>query len=304
MDAHRGNIMKTIRKTAGVAILLLMLLLGALPLQAAGLNVRELTLRVGDSYTLKVKGAGKKKVSWKSSKKKVAAVSKKGVVKAKKTGSAKITAKVGKKKYTCKVTVREAVKRKKASDASGSASSTNKNNGGFTSSGITGEDLVVWTKILDTRVKGRGKYYYPEGMTYTNEHYYRWLGGIYRGGYGCAAFCFELSDECFGTNRSVLKTINDYVSANGSLKKLRPGDIVRTDYNTHSVLVVNHYSSGIVVAEANYNSAVHWGRKIPYSEILESGSNIITRYDTQVVYSEAALLKMYQNLPELYDPKN
>ena len=43
-----------------------------------------------------------------SSKKSVATVSSKGRVKAKKKGSATITAKVGKKKYTCKVTVKKA----------------------------------------------------------------------------------------------------------------------------------------------------------------------------------------------------
>ena len=55
---------------------------------------------------MKNKPAGVK-VVWKSSKKKVATVSKKGKVKAKKPGKTTITAKVGKKKYKCKVMLKE-----------------------------------------------------------------------------------------------------------------------------------------------------------------------------------------------------
>ena len=69
------------------------------------LNKTRLTLRVGKTYKLKLKN-NKKKIKWSSSKKKVATVSKKGKVKAKKAGTARITAKVGKKKYVCKVTVK------------------------------------------------------------------------------------------------------------------------------------------------------------------------------------------------------
>lgn len=58
----------------------------------------------GKKLTLKVTGT-KSKAKWSSSNKKIATVSSKGVVTAKKKGSATITAKVGKKKYTCKVTV-------------------------------------------------------------------------------------------------------------------------------------------------------------------------------------------------------
>lgn len=54
----------------------------------------------------------KKKVKWSSSKKKIATVTKKGVVKAKKKGTAKIVAKIGKKKYTCKVVVKAKKKAK------------------------------------------------------------------------------------------------------------------------------------------------------------------------------------------------
>lgn len=68
------------------------------------LNISSVQLYAGETVKLKIKGA-KDKVKWSSNKKNVASVNKKGVVKAKKKGSAKITAKAGKKKYNCKVTV-------------------------------------------------------------------------------------------------------------------------------------------------------------------------------------------------------
>lgn len=68
------------------------------------ISKKSVTLKKGKSITLKIKGT-KKKVVWSSNKKKIATVSKKGKVTAKKVGKAKITAKVGKKKYHCTVTV-------------------------------------------------------------------------------------------------------------------------------------------------------------------------------------------------------
>lgn len=71
------------------------------------LNKTNLTITVGKTQTLKLKN-NKKKVTWSSNKKKVATVNQKGKVTAKKKGTATITAKVGKKKYKCKVTVKAA----------------------------------------------------------------------------------------------------------------------------------------------------------------------------------------------------
>ena len=68
------------------------------------LNTSEKTIVIGSTYKLKVQNT-KKSVTWKSSNPKVATVSKTGLVTAKKAGKVKITAKVGKKKLTCKVTV-------------------------------------------------------------------------------------------------------------------------------------------------------------------------------------------------------
>lgn len=71
---------------------------------AVKISSKSLIMVKGQKKTLKLKGT-KKKAKWSSSKKSVATVSSKGVVVGKKKGITVITAKVGSKKYTCKVTV-------------------------------------------------------------------------------------------------------------------------------------------------------------------------------------------------------
>lgn len=68
------------------------------------LNKKNLSLKRGKKFGLKLKHT-RKKVKWSSSNKSIVSVSKKGVVTAKKRGKAKITASIKKKKYVCKVTV-------------------------------------------------------------------------------------------------------------------------------------------------------------------------------------------------------
>lgn len=74
------------------------------------INKKTLSLNVGDKKTLTASPSpatsSSKKASWKSSNKKIAAVDKNGKVTAKKPGTATITATIGSKKATCKVTVK------------------------------------------------------------------------------------------------------------------------------------------------------------------------------------------------------
>ncbi len=64
----------------------------------------KVTMEIGATTTLKISGT-KSKISWKTDKKSVATVTSKGVVTAQSAGTAKITATVNKKNYTCTVTV-------------------------------------------------------------------------------------------------------------------------------------------------------------------------------------------------------
>ena len=70
------------------------------------LNKSDITIQVGKTYDLKVKGT-KKKVKWKTANKKIATVNSKGKVTGEEVGTTTITAKIGKKSLKCKVTVEE-----------------------------------------------------------------------------------------------------------------------------------------------------------------------------------------------------
>lgn len=75
----------------------------------AKLSKSSVSLQVGKNYTVKLNGAGSKKVKWSVSKKSVATIKGSGSscnIKAKKAGTTYVTAKLGKKKYKCKVKVK------------------------------------------------------------------------------------------------------------------------------------------------------------------------------------------------------
>ena len=75
----------------------------------AKLSKSSVSLQVGKNYTVKLNGAGSKKVKWSVSKKSVATIKGNGSscnIKAKKAGTTYVTAKLGKKKYKCKVKVK------------------------------------------------------------------------------------------------------------------------------------------------------------------------------------------------------
>lgn len=339
--------MKLVKRLVIVA-LTLTLIGTAIPVQAKEakvyLNKTEASIYVGNTVTLKVKGTSKK-VKWKSSKKKVATVSKKGKVTGEKAGKVTITAKVAKKSYKCKITVKNPgldktklslekdasytlklngtkAKSWKSSDKkvatvsskgkvvakkAGKATITckgknektykcqvtvnkhehqyvvqktvpaNKEGQGYTVYSCTGCGETYKDNYVDYNPTFQQVYAdmvalqddYPEGMDWTNDNYYAWNGGVFFGGYGCAAFAFTLSDAAFGYLPAHSHT--DY-------SDIKVGDIIRMNNNTHSVIVLEVKDDGVIVAEGNYNSSVHWGRQIPWNAIEATGTYVLTRY--------------------------
>ena len=140
----------------------------------------------------------------------------------------------------------------------------------------------VYNKMI--ALKETEKDYFSEGKTWTNfEPYgtkgslgkdYPWHGGTIlgnvRSGVGCAAFAFRLSDAAFGDLPA--RVINDF-----KFEDVKPGDILRVNGNSHSVIVLQTTDVGVVVAEGNYNKSVHWGRALSKAEV-ESADFVVTRY--------------------------
>lgn len=153
---------------------------------------------------------------------------------------------------------------------------------------------LTYTGVYDAMWALKGRY--PEGMTWTNfEPYgtrgdqgndYKWKGGVIKGadrGVGCAAFVFILSDEAFGTLPA--RAIDGVIVGDDNLidyGSVRVGDILRIRGNSHFVIVLQKGETGVVVAEANYNKSVHWGRTLSKGEV-EHADFMITRYPKNFV---------------------
>lgn len=213
--------------------------------QAANkMAVTSVTIKCGEAKTLKVKGAAGNKIpvkiknkkttvaiKWKSSKKSVATVSAKGRVTAVAAGSATIKAYYT---YQGKNTALGTCRVKVIQEENGSLNADQ-----------------VYQSMIALQEK------YPEGTSWTNDNYYGWKGGIYSGGYGCAAFAMRLSDEAFGSRPARKYT---------DKSKVRVGDILRINNDTHFVIVLAVNKGGTVtIAEGNYNYSVHWGRELDLS---------------------------------------
>ena len=231
------------------------------------------TLKKGATLQLTVPGA--KSIAWATSNKSVATVSSKGKVKGIKAGTAKICAKVGNTKFYCTVTVdisgsesrKETTATKvTAADTTGiiTAARVPVSTSTAAAKAMTAQEAAVYSKLIAMKAS------YPEGKKWTNDNYYAWKGGTYRGGYGCAGFAFIMSDTAFGSTTAKIHT---------NFSSVKVGDIIRTDNNTHSVIVMRVLTNGSVeVAEGNYNSSIHWGRVISLEELNTSASYVMTRY--------------------------
>lgn len=132
------------KKMVTMVMLVFMLVIAAVPVSAASLKLSEksATLKTGQSITLQVKGS-KKKAKWATSNKKVATVNQKGKVTAKKAGKATITAKIGNKKLTCKVTV---VTEKKTTAPSNNSDASNNNSDTSISTVVITPNPVMYYK--------------------------------------------------------------------------------------------------------------------------------------------------------------
>ena len=299
-----------------VIFLTLIMVITILPEQteaAVGLNKTEASLYVGRTVKLKVSGTNGN-VKWSSSNKKIAVVGPKGKVTGKKAGTATITANVFGKKYQCSVTIKKPYLNKTQLTLSKGTSYTLKITGTKAKTWKTSNKSVV-TVSKKGKVTGKnagtatvtcvgenGKSYkcqmiveegkdsgssdelsaekvyaamialkkdYPEGMKWTNNNFYEWKGGIYSGGGGCSGFAFMLSDAAFGSLPARMH--KDY-------SNIRVGDIVRMNYDTHSVIVLEVKTGSVIVAEGNYNNSIHWGREISLSSIRQTGTYVMTRY--------------------------
>ncbi len=116
----------------------------------------------------------------------------------------------------------------------------------------------------------------------TGETAYWFRGGSIkgaRGGVGCAALAFILSDAAFG---DIPATVYD--PGQFEYEDIKVGDILRLN-NTHFVIVLQKGASGVIVAEGNYNKSVHWGRALSKAEVM-AANFVVSRYPKEFVSSD------------------
>ena len=108
------------------------------------------------------------------------------------------------------------------------------------------------SEVYNTLMSFKEKEGYTEGTPWddNNHSYNSWKGGQIFGAFplatGCVAFAFELSDAAFGNLPA--RTMN---RGQFTLSDVRPGDILRVNNNSHSVIVLQVNEHGVVIAEGN-----------------------------------------------------
>ncbi|MCI8828748.1 MAG: hypothetical protein HFE98_07850 [Ruminiclostridium sp.] len=112
---------------------------------------------------------------------------------------------------------------------------------------------------------------YPEGMRWTNANAY-YSAPLNTMGYGCAAFAFRCSDAVFGTLPVTGK--------HSDFSRVRVGDILRINNDSHSVVVLEVKGDSVVVTEGNFNSSIHWGRTLTRQSLVNGSFVTTTRYPT------------------------
>ena len=143
------------------------------------------------------------------------------------------------------------------------------------------DDLYDPTRVYNaiTSIKEE----YPQGRQWTNDNKYIWGFDIAQGlgygaytGKGCIAFAMIASDAAFGNIPAYNFT---------DMNKIRVGDILRINDNTHSVIVLKvNGATSFTIAEGNYNSAINWERVI---DLTKTGFNYgITRSSTPPISEE------------------
>lgn len=96
--------MKRLKRLSVLLLTVIAVFSTAYSVSAASISKEEATLCAGQTVQLKINGINEK-VNWFSSNKSVATVTQNGKVSAKKKGTTTVTARIEKKKYTCKITV-------------------------------------------------------------------------------------------------------------------------------------------------------------------------------------------------------
>ena len=252
---------------AGVAVTVPITVYAASP----ALSSTSLTVKVGQTKTLKIKNASAKKWGQTAD-----------IVKLAKKGSSINTITVkGLKKGTCKVACMISSGKILYCKVKVTAASSSGSSGSSSSSKDTNADKKIYNKIIAMKAK------YPEGSRYDESN-------TYKGYSACQAFAYLMSDTAFGKDKpyyrhydfGALRTGDIIYQVPGS--KLSDGSYTTT---THALVVLkaDYRKDELVLCEGNYMGKAHWGSTYSISEFaLGAGASVTSRYSYSANHSVKA----------------
>lgn len=279
------------------------------------LNKTNLTIAKGEAYRLKLSGTTQT-VKWSSSDRAVAKVgSATGKVSGVKAGECTITARIGKKKYSCHVEVTEEISEKEPGtgteefpgqeteqnqknpeETPGQETEQSQKNPDAGSGRETGESKEkpeeTQEKPVEDPEKDSGTKNTDTGAgALTEQQVYAaimamqaeypegmvWTNdNTYYWKGGIYSGGMGCAAFAFAMSDAAFGDLPARMHTDYS--NIRVGDILRVNNNTHSVIVLGVSDTEVVVAEGNFNDSIHWGRRLSRAELQGEGNYILTRY--------------------------
>ena len=134
------------------------------------------------------------------------------------------------------------------------------------------------TEVYNRLISRKTEVGYTEGTPWTNANEYVntvTFDGYPKGCYtGIACFAFMMDMMEYASNYEYPIRIDK--GSYDNLPKIRVGDGLRMNNNGHSVVVLEVSGTNVIVAEGNFNSSVHWGRKINLADSNEGFTYVAT----------------------------
>ncbi len=90
----------------------------------------------------------------------------------------------------------------------------------------------------------------------------------------CMGFAFQLAYTAYGGEPYLLWDVE--YNADTALKNLKPGDVIRYNYNGHSAFVIGVSGDTVTIADCNYqnNCVIRWGGTITKQKLKESFTSV------------------------------
>ena len=134
------------------------------------------------------------------------------------------------------------------------------------------------TEVYNRLISRKTEVGYTEGTPWTNDN--RYVNTVTFDGYpkgcytGIACFAFMMDMMEYASNYEY--PIRIVEGSYDNLPKIHVGDGLRMNNDGHSVVVLEVNGTNVTVAEGNFNSSVHWGRKINLADSNEGFTNVAT----------------------------